>query len=117
MQHLQDALQNKAWQNKKKQGILVLGVGNEPFWNIELDNKDSISFTLSEWKHSLRMKIDSSFNDNNGLSYLAHRDSAQLVVTIFPQFCSDGMSDFIYRNKIKVQYNQQIYTGCGIVYK
>jgi len=116
MTHLQDALQNAAWRNKDKQGIIVFGTGNEPFWNIELDNRDSISFTVSEWNHPLRMKIDSSFRNNGGLSYIAHHDSVQLLVTILPQFCNDGMSDFIYRNKVKVQYNQQIYTGCGIVY-
>ena len=94
-----------------------MGVGNEPFWNVELDKKDSISFTLAEWNHPLRLKIDSSFNNKDGFAYMGHNDSVQVVVTIFPQFCSDGMSDFIYRNKVKVQYNQQVYTGCGVVYK
>ena len=117
MNHLQEAAQNKAWRNKGKEGIVVFGIGNEPFWNIELNNKDSISFLLSEWKHPLRMKIDSSFNDNDGIAYTAHRDSVQIRVTVFPHFCSDGMSDFIYRNKVKVQYNQQVYNGCGMVYK
>lgn len=117
MNRLQDAERNAAWRNKGKQGIVVFGLGNEPFWNVELTNKDSLSFLLSEWEHPLRMKIDSSFNDNDSIAYTAHRDSVQIRVTIFPHFCSDGMSDFIYRNKVKVQYNQQVYTGCGIVYK
>jgi uncharacterized membrane protein len=117
MNHLQEAAQNKAWRNKGKEGIVVFGIGNEPFWNIELNNKDSISFLLSEWNHPLRMKIDSSFNDNDGIAYTAHRDSVQIRVTVFPHFCSDGMSDFIYSNKVKVQYNQQVYNGCGMVYK
>jgi uncharacterized membrane protein len=116
MNHLQEAAQNKAWRNKGKQGIVVFGVGNEPFWNVELNNKDSISFSLSEWDHPLRMKIDSSSNQNGTIAYTAHHDSSQLHVTVFPQFCSDGMSDFIYRRKVKVQYNQQTYNGCGIVY-
>jgi len=117
MNQLPDAERNAAWRNKEKQGIVVFGLGNEPFWNVELDNKDSLSFLLSEWDHPLRMKIDSSFNDNDSMSYTAHRDSVQIRVTIFPHFCSDGMSDFIYRNIVKVQYNQHVYNGCGIVYK
>jgi uncharacterized membrane protein len=117
MNHLQDAMQNKAWHDKAKQGVVVFGVGNEPFWNIELNNKDSISFFLSEWQHPVRMKIDSSFNDNDGIAYTARHDSVQIRVTVFPHFCSDGMSDFIYRNKVKVQYNQQVYNGCAIIYK
>ena len=117
MNRLPDAERNAAWRNKRKQGIVVFGLGNEPFWNVELDNKDSLSFLLSEWTHPLRMKIDSSFNDNDSIAYTAHHDSVQIRVTVFPHFCSDGMSDFIYRNKVKVQYNQHVYNGCGIVYK
>jgi uncharacterized membrane protein len=117
MKHLQDAMQNLAWKNKGKQGIILFGTGNEPFWNIEVNNKDSLSFLLSGWDHPLRMKVDSSFNDNDADAYVAHNDSTQLRVTIFPHFCSDGMSDLTYRNKVKVQYNQQVYNGCGIVYK
>ena len=116
MNHLQDAMQNVTWRNKGKEGVVVFGTGNEPFWNIELDNKDSLSFLLSEWDGPLRMKIDSSFNNHDSIGYSARNDSAQIRVTIFPHFCSDGMSDFIYRNKIKVQYNQQVYNGCGIIY-
>jgi uncharacterized membrane protein len=117
MNHLQDAIDNAVWRNKGKQGIVVFGLGNEPFWNVELDNKDLLSFLLSDWARPVRMKIDSSFNDNDGVAYTAHSDSVQILVTVFPHFCNDGMSDFIYRNKIKVQYNQQTYNGCAIVYK
>ena len=117
MQRLTDILQNLAWRNKAKMGILVFGIGNEPFWNIELDGKDSVSFLLPEWDHPLRMKIDSSFNNSDSTGYLAKTDSVQMRVTIFPHFCSDGMSDFTYRNKIRVQYNHQVYNGCGMVYK
>jgi uncharacterized membrane protein len=117
MNHLTDAIQNAAWRNKAKQGVVVFGVGNEPFWNIELNSKDSLSFSLAEWSHPLQMKVDSSFTDNENLAYTAHHDSVQIRVTVFPHFCSDGMSDFIYRHKVKVQYNQQVYNGCAIIYK
>jgi uncharacterized membrane protein len=72
---------------------------------------------LSEWKQPLKLKTDSSFNNSDSLSYTARNDSTQLRVTIFPHFCSDGMSDFVYRNKVRVHYNQQVFTGCGILYK
>jgi len=118
MNHLQDAMQNAAWRNKdKQQGVVVFGTGNEPFWSVEYNNKDTISFLLSEWSHPLKMKVDSSFNTNDSTGYIAHNDSAQLHVTIFPHFCSDGMSDLTYRNKIRVQYNKQVYQGCGIKYR
>lgn len=117
MNHLQDVLQNPSWRNKGKKGIVVFGVGNEPFWSVEYNNKDSISFVMADWEHPVKMKSDSSFNNSDSTVYLARKDSAHLRVTVFPRFCSDGMSDFIYRNQIRVQYNKQVYNGCAIKYR
>jgi len=117
MHHLQDAIENPAWKYKDREGVIVFGVGNEPFWKVELDKQDSISFLLSEWDQPVKLKADSSFNSKDSVGYIAKSDSAQILVTIFPHFCSDGMSNFVYRNKMKVQYNRQVYNGCGIIYK
>jgi uncharacterized membrane protein len=117
MNHLQDAMQNAAWQNKAKQGVVIFGIGNEPFWSVEYTNRDTIAFLLSEWTRPLKMKVDSTFSTNDSTGYIAKNDSTQLRVTIFPHFCSDGMSDFTYRNKIKVHYNKQVYNGCGMMYQ
>lgn len=117
MSTLPDARQNVAWRNKGKLGTLVYGAGNEPFWNIELTGKDSISFQLSEWNAPLKLKVNSSFQTVDSTCYSAQNDSAQVRLVIYPYFCSDGMSDFTWRNRIKVQYNQHTYNGCGIVYR
>lgn len=117
MHHLQDATQNLAWKNKGKEGIVVFAIGNEPFWRVEFDNKDSISFSLPDWNHPIKLKAGSSFNSNDSIGYVAKNDSSEIRVTIFPQFCSDGMSDFVYRNKARVQFNQKVYNGCAILYK
>jgi uncharacterized membrane protein len=117
MRSLQDARQNVAWRNKGRQGVVLFGVGNEPFWNISYSNKDSLSFLLMQWDQPLKLKVSSGFNTTDSTGYVAQNDSVQLHVTVYPCFCSDGMSDFIYRNKVKVVYNHQQYNGCGIVYK
>lgn len=116
MNSLKDIMQNDAWKNKAEQGIIVYGIGNEPFWRIEYDNKDTISFLLADWEHPVKMKMDSSFTTKDSTVYIARKDSAKIHLTVFPYFCNDGMSDFTYRNKIKVQYNQQVYKGCGMIY-
>ncbi|MGZ3844496.1 MAG: hypothetical protein ACXVLT_00450 [Flavisolibacter sp.] len=117
MHSLNDAMQNKALKSKVSEGVVFFGTGNEPFWNVELDNKDSLSFRLAEMDHPLRLKIDTSVTKENTVQYSAHSDSTKILVTIFPHFCSDGMSDFVYRNKVKVQYNQQVYDGCGLLFR
>jgi uncharacterized membrane protein len=117
MQRLQDAFENVAWRNKAKQGVVMFGVGNEPFWIIEMNNKDTLSFTMADWEHAVKLKMNSSFNTRDSMGYLAKNDSASLRVTLYPEFCSDGMSDFTYRKKVKVQFNQYVYQGCGMLYK
>src|SRR2546423_4375174 len=59
MHQLKDANENTTWSDKKKQGIVLYGVGNEPFWSIELTNKDTVSFRLADWPEPLKMKVDS----------------------------------------------------------
>lgn len=116
MRSLQDAAKNKAWRNKSKEGAIVFATGTEPFWSFQLNKNDSLSFLLADQKKPFMAKVDSSFSNSDSTGYFAEADSTKIKVTIFPYFCSDGMSDFIYRNKVKVHYNQQVYTGCGIFY-
>lgn len=116
MNSMPDAMDNKTWQKKRKEGVLFFGVGNEPFWSVEY-RKDSVSFLMSEWTHPLQLKMTDVITNEDSVSYSAQNDSTNIHITVFPYFCNDGMSDFVYRNKVRVIYNNQQYNGCGIVYK
>ena len=116
MSRMQEAFQNAAWRNKGKEGVVLFGVGNEPFWSFEYNKSDTLVFSLADWDRPVRFKVDSFFSNNDSLGYLAQKDSSQIRVTVFPHFCSDGMSDFTYRNQVTVTYNHQVYSGCGIIY-
>ena len=117
MQLLTDANENVAWRKKADIGISVKGVGNEPFWSVEIIRKDSISFIMPEWKQPLILKISSLSSNSDSTAYVATNDSTNLRVSLFPFFCSDGMSDYVYSNKMRVWYNDQMFEGCGVVYK
>jgi hypothetical protein len=117
MVKLQDVLDREIWQQKKAQGLILYGVGNEPFWSLELNSNDTISFRLADWEQPIKMLRNDTKNARDTTIYLAHNDSAQIKLMILPYFCSDGMSDFTYQNKILVKYNNQTYSGCGVVYK
>jgi uncharacterized membrane protein len=117
MVKLQDVLERDIWQQKKAQGYTLYGVGNEPFWSIELNNEDTISFRLADWEQALKMKRKETLTSKDTIVYLAQNDSSQLKLMVLPYFCSDGMSDFTYQNKILVKFNNQTYSGCGVVYK
>lgn len=111
------ASENGKWQAMGKAGVVVYGVGNEPFWNISLDKADSLTFHLADWKTPVKLKVDSVSAARDSTLYLAHTDSLAVRFTLYPQFCSDGMSDYIYPHKVKVQYGSTTYRGCGMVFR
>ena len=109
MQKLSSILDNNVWRNKGKEGAEFFGVGNEPFWSIEIDEQKAVNFQLADWSAPVQ--------NADSLVYQLASDSANVKVVILNQFCNDGMSDNIYDNKVKVTYNNQTYNGCGILYK
>ena len=114
---LSDVMSNVVWQNKKKEGAVLYAIGNEPSWTIEFDNKDTIRFLLSDWKTPLKIKLTESAKASDTTFYVAQTDSSQLKITVLPFFCRDGMSAYVYQNKVQVQYNHQTYKGCGVLYR
>ncbi|HYO22780.1 MAG TPA: hypothetical protein VER36_10265 [Flavisolibacter sp.] len=109
---LTPASNNKVWMDKKNQGTILFGVGNEPFWSVEITKKDSIVLSMPDWTEPLRVKISTANKAAQQTVYTAATDSLQ--VTVLPHFCNDGMSDFIYSNKVTVNYKGKTYQGCAM---
>ncbi len=116
MRKLSSAMENDVWRTKGGAGIEFYGVGNEPFWNIEIDEQKSILFHLAEWGAPQPFNAVKPVLQGDSAVYNTANDSATLRVVIYNTFCSDGMSDFIYPQSVKVLYNGQTYRGCGIRY-
>lgn len=117
LQELQWAMDNNVWRSKGKAGVEFFGVGNEPFWNIEIDEQKVIAFRLAEWTEPVRFSPVRPVVVGDSIQYNAARDTATLRVVIYHRFCSDGMSDFIYDRQVKVVYNNTVYMGCGLLFK
>jgi uncharacterized membrane protein len=117
MRQLNDILENPVWQKRKNSDLVFSGIGNEPFWNIEFNDKDTVSLLLSEWNQPLKLKVNSTTRSVDSTVFTAGNDSTHIAVTVYPYFCSDGMSDFVYRNKVKVKYNDQVLNGCGVLFR
>jgi uncharacterized membrane protein len=108
------ASENPAWSKKKVQGLDFLGIGNEPFWALEIDNEKHIYFKLADWKKPVIVPIEPPRKSPDSTTYSVKAEGAPLNITIYPEFGSDGMSDFLYDYKVVVQYLGQVYTGRGI---
>ena len=116
LKKLKSAAENDIWIKKKKEGAAFFGVGNEPFWNVEIHNNESVLFHLAEWQLPKNFIPTEPQYFRDSIIYNATSDSAQLKVTVYNSFCSDGMSDNIYDNAVKVEYKNKIYKGCGILF-
>lgn len=108
------ATANKVWMDKKNTGTILFGVGTEPFWSVEVNKRDSIILSMPDWTQPLRVKISNKNNEKNKIVYSAGSDSLEVIV--HPYFCSDGMSDFTYSNKVTVTHRGKTYNGCGMTY-
>lgn len=117
LQKLVSAEQNDVWIKKGAGGLEFFGIGTEPFWNIEVDEQKQISFHLAEWERPLLFKPSRRVTSGDSILYNTSNDTATLSITIYNRFCSDGMSDYIYPNRVKVVYKNRVFDGCGLVYR
>ncbi|HYH15336.1 MAG TPA: copper resistance protein NlpE N-terminal domain-containing protein [Flavisolibacter sp.] len=116
LQKLMAATDNDAWRKKGKEGLAFYAVGNEPFWNLEIGPKSNLAFHQAEWAKPLQFTNAKLTTAGDSVVYTASSDTASLKAVIYNRFCSDGMSDYIYSNSLRVEYNGKTFTGCGIKY-
>jgi uncharacterized membrane protein len=102
---------NAAWQEKRNAGAVLFGVGTEPFWSVEVSKADTLIFSSPEWTSPLKIKLSQKSRTSDSTVFTSAQDS--MHVAVYPFFCNDGMSDFIYTNKISVTYKGRVYQGCG----
>jgi uncharacterized membrane protein len=110
------AAEVNAWKNKKKDGLEFFGIGTEPFWSIEIDEEKAVKFHLADWGRPVVFSpVVVAAADT--LVYNLSNTIDSLKVLIYPSFCSDGMSDNVYENRVRLIYNKTVYEGCGLLYK
>ena len=109
------ARENPIWVKKQKEGVDFDALGNEPFWSLEIDKQKSISFKLADWKKPITVPAEKPVIVKDSTIYTLKSDTTKWTITIFPEFCNDGMSDYLYQYKVNVNYNGVKYKGCGVV--
>ena len=104
---------NIAWRKKKSAGVDFYAIGNEPFWNLEIDNERAISFKVADLPKPLVFAMRPPRITKDSTYYVVDSASSRLEVTVFNEFCSDGMSDNRYEYRVHVRYKGQTFKGCG----
>ena len=112
------AANNATWNEKRTQGIDFVGVGNEPFWMLEIDDEKMVLFKLADWGKPVIVPIEKPTVTKDSTVYTLPSDNNSLWwVTIYPQFSNDGMSDYLYEYKVVVNYDGSVYRGSGVKLK
>jgi uncharacterized membrane protein len=104
---------NKVLKEKTNAGIDFVAHGNEPFWSLEIDKGNTITFNRPDMKMPASVPYTEPSVVNNIRQYHIESEATKLDITISSAFCSDGMSDFIYEYKVDLTYNGKKYSGCG----
>ena len=111
----QEMADKKRLKEKADAGIDFIGHGNEPFWGLEIDKGNRIIFSKPDMKEPVSTPYAEPVISNGVREYHIQTAATRLDITISPQFCSDGMSDFLYEYKVSLKYNGKNYSGCGIL--
>lgn len=112
-----NAAGNKAWQKRAQAGVDFYAIGTEPFWNLEIDREKAISFKLADLPKPMIFNARMPRVDKDSTYYLVDSATGRLEVTVFNEFCSDGMSDNLYEHRVHVRYKGQTFKGCGVYLK
>lgn len=111
----QEMADKKRLKEKADAGIDFIGHGNEPFWGLEIDKGNKIIFNSPNIKEPVSTSYAEPVLLNGIREYHIQTEATKLDITISPQFCSDGMSDFLYEYKVSLKYNGKSYSGCGLL--
>jgi len=111
----QEMADKNGLKEKADAGIDFIGHGNEPFWGLEIDKGNKIIFNNPDLKEPVSTPYTEPIILNGIWEYHIQTEATKLDIIISPQFCSDGMSDFLYEYKVSLKYKGKDYSGCGIL--
>jgi len=102
------------WDEARSRGVVFRGLGNEPFWSLEVGPGEApdIRLALDAGERPLSVAGATALPGRAGWRGLAD-DGSEVELRVNRGDCSDGMSDRTYPAGIELQVGTETYTGCG----
>jgi uncharacterized membrane protein len=90
----------------------IRAVGTEPFWGLRISETE---ITLERMDHpsSKRPNPGPTLDGERAIWRTPTPDGDELVVTLWEEACSDGMSDLTYVYQARVQVGDETLSGCA----
>jgi uncharacterized membrane protein len=109
------APENPAWRQKKSEGIDIIGIGSDPFWNVEINSEKFILFKLATADKPVIVPAEKPSVTRDSMVYSITTEAGNpLKISIAPRFCNDGIGDHLYEYRMNVWYKGQQYKGCAV---
>jgi uncharacterized membrane protein len=109
------APENPAWRQKKTEGVDIIGIGSDPVWSVEIDNKKFILFKLATLNKPVIVPAERPSVTKDSTVYAVTTEAGNpLKISISPGFSNDGIGDHLYEYRMKVWYKGQFYKGCAV---
>ncbi len=86
--------------------------GNEPGWNVEIA-ENMIRFSGAYGMQKIALPVEADETRNGVRTLRGRKDRDEIIVTVIPEPCRDTMSGEPFAHRVRLQYNQKIYQGCG----
>jgi len=93
-------------------GKPMRALGTEPFWGIDI-GPDEIVFTGVDRPEFRAPNPGARLQGAVAIIAAKDKAGAELVITLRPDTCSDGMSDFVYPLGAEVALGGEVLTGCA----
>lgn len=117
LKRIHSPLANKAWQEKKEKAVKFFGVGNEPFWNVEIDSANNVQLKMADWLKPVQLSTTTTSSGAETITFNGTYKGSKVGIQILHRFCSDGMSDYLYDRSVNVKYRDHNLTGCGAFFR
>jgi uncharacterized membrane protein len=92
--------------------VAYRAVGNEPFWSVNID-ANGLRFSSPEDSAGVSFPAVEPVAHGDTLQWTSKSEHGQIMVSIWPDSCSDGMSDRVWSHASTVKLNETWYHGCA----
>lgn len=100
--------------NKLEKGIDFVASGNEPFWSLEIDLDNNLTFKILQGDSLVAATPKPTIlPDVAATSYRTKIGSEFLSIIVYDKTCEDNMSGKELSKTVEINHGEKRYTGCG----
>lgn len=106
-------------QNNSRDNYILHASGNEPFWSLDLNSGDEITFKTIDGYILSVPTIDAVIDNDSGIViYNSETEKGLLRIKVYNKECIDNMSGKVFASKVEVELitkegKKKFYQGCG----